>query len=544
MYPWLQSAEETNGMQERRRFELQHAAKLLVVAAAYYVAARLSLSLALVGEQVTPVWPPTGIALVALLWFGSRVWPGIAAAAFLVNLPISPSWWVAACIAAGNTLAPLFALFLLKRAGFQARLERLRDALAIVVLGALAGMLVSATIGATTILVSGAIMGSGFAAAWSVWWTGDAMGVLIVAPFLLTMRSFGAVKWSWPRRFEGSLLLVVLFVVCRFAFWSTYPVLFLVLPFLVWAAWRFRQGGATAAALVASGVAVWAAVNAVGPFASGSLFDKMFVLQAFNATAALASLVLAVIVSERERAHRVLEGAGVELEERVRSRTQELLRAQEQIARRERQLAEAQELAHIGSWEWDMTTNTVTWSDELFRLFGLEPQSVELNYESFLERVHPEDRTFVARTVELALRDHGPFSFDHRIVLPAGGERWLYVRGGVIADENGKAIRMAGKAQDVSEKKRVEEYSNRLTEAERRQREALALNDEVVQGLAVAGYALGAGDTNTARRAVAATLDSARSIVSNLLGEGRSETSIGPGDLVRRTPASTLMEEE
>lgn len=531
-------------MNKHSGFGYRDAGKILLVAAAYYAAARLSLKLALVGEHVTPVWPPTGIALVALLWLGRRVWPGVALAAFLVNLPISSSPMIAAGIAVGNTLAPLLAHYLLQRAGFDPRLERLRDALAIVVLGALAGMLVSATVGATTLLVGGAITSSSFAGAWSVWWTGDAMGVLIVAPFLLTVRSLGAVKWSWPRRLEAGLLLAVLFAACRLAFWSTYPLLFLVFPFLVWAVWRFRQGGATAAALMASGMAVWAAVGGAGPFASGSLFDRMFVLQAFNATAALASLVLAVIVTEKERAHRVLEGAGADLEERVRMRTQELLRAQEQIARRERQLAEAQELAHVGSWEWDMTTNTVTWSDELFRLFELEPQSVELNYESFLQRVHPDDRTFVARTMEQALRDHEPFSFDHRIVLQAGGDRWLQVRGGVIADENGNAIRMAGKAQDVSEKKRVEEYSNRLSEAERRQREALALNDEVVQGLAVAGYALGAGDTGTARRAVAATLDSARSIVSNLLGDGRSETSIGPGDLVRRTPASTLLGEE
>lgn len=512
---------------------------MLLVAAAYYGAARLSLRLALVGEQVTPLWPPTGIAVVALLWLGRRVWPGIAVAAFLVNLPISPSPALAASITVGNTLAPLFAHILLQHVGFDPRLRRLRDALAIVVLGALAGMLVSATVGATTLFVAGATMSAGFASTWAVWWTGDAMGVLIVAPFLLTFRSFRLGKWSWARRLEGAALLVLVFAVARFAFWGELPVLYLVFPLLIWSSWRLRQEGATAAALTASGVAVWAAVEGAGPFAQGSLFDKMFVLQAFNATAALASLVLAAIVKERESDRRALLRAGAELEERVRNRTEELSSTNQLLARRERQLAEAQELAHIGSWEWDIQTKTVTWTDELFRLFGLEPQSVEVDYEFFLERVHPGERDFVAGIVERASRDHRPFAFDHRIVLEGGAVRWIQARGRVIVDESGFAVHMTGTAQDISTRKQAEDYSNRLYEVERRQRQALALNDEVVQGLAVAGYALGAADSGTASRAIAATLSSARSMVSNLLGEEGLATSLGPGDLVREKPAKT-----
>lgn len=364
------------------------------------------------------------------------------------------------------------------------------------------------------------------------------MGVLIVAPFLLTMRSLDVGSWSWAKRVEAALLLVTLFAVSRWVMWSQLPVLYLVFPLLVWAAWRFRQQGAAAAALVASAVAVWAAVNGAGPFTQGSLFDKMFVLQAFNASAALASLVLAAMVTEREHARRALERSGAELEEQIRTRTQELSSANGRLAGRERQLAEAQELAHIGSWEWDIPTNVVTWTDELFRIFGLEPQSVDVTYESFLERVHPEDREFVASIVKQALRDCEPFRFDRRIVLDGGSVRWVQGRGRVIVDERGKAVKMSGTAQDISEHKLAEEYSQRLHEAERRQREALALNDEVVQGLAVAGYALGAGDSKAANRAVAATLNSARSMVSNLLGDRESDAQLGPGDLVRDKPAA------
>src|SRR5204863_3864330 len=133
---------------------------------ACYGTAVLSLHLALVRGQVTPIWPPTGIALVALLLFGRRLWPGILLGAFLVNAPISPSPLVAAGIAAGNTLAPLLAATLLQRAGFRPELDRLRDAVAIVLLAALLGMAVSATGGPATLALSGSIRPRAF---WPPW---------------------------------------------------------------------------------------------------------------------------------------------------------------------------------------------------------------------------------------------------------------------------------------------------------------------------------------------------------------------------------------
>src|SRR5438874_847996 len=127
--------------------------QIVAVALAYWFAARLSLELALVHGQVTPVWPPTGIALVAILVFGRWIWPGIFVAAFAVNLPIGPSPLGAALIAVGNTLAPLVAAAFLKQAGFRIELDRLRDAAAMIVLGALVAMTISATIGSSVLVL-------------------------------------------------------------------------------------------------------------------------------------------------------------------------------------------------------------------------------------------------------------------------------------------------------------------------------------------------------------------------------------------------------
>ena len=123
----------------------------------------------------------------------------------------------------------------------------------------------------------------------------------------------------------------------------------------------------------------------------------------------------------------------------------------------ESQLAEAQRIAHVGSWEWDVASNTVAWSDGLYRIFGRTPQEFENTYESFLRYVHPEDRQFVQKTIQKAYETGHPFAFEHRLVRPDGGVRVLHTRGEVFTDKNGQRVRMTGVSQDVTERKALEE---------------------------------------------------------------------------------------
>jgi signal transduction histidine kinase len=281
---------------------LPYVLQLTVVALAYWFAASVSLRLALVHGQVTPIWPPTGIALVAILVLGRRVWPAIFLAALAVNLPIGPSTLGAASIAAGNTLAPLAAAALLKRAGFRIELDRLRDAAALIVLGALA-MTISATVGTSVLLLSGAAPGDSFLPTWAVWWTGDAMGVLLVAPFLLSLLPKPRAPALTPRMaVELGALLVGIGILTFVLFENRLRLEYLVFPLIMLAAWRFHLRGAAPAALIASGVAIWSAVQGTGPFATETLVQKMVTLQAFNVCVALTSLVLAAFVEARERA--------------------------------------------------------------------------------------------------------------------------------------------------------------------------------------------------------------------------------------------------
>ncbi|MEA2646775.1 MAG: hypothetical protein QOE92_1858 [Chloroflexota bacterium] len=277
-------------------------AVLAVVAACYWAAARLSLNLALVHGQVTPVWPPTGIALVAMLLLGRRAWVPIAVAALAVNLPLGPSPQGAVAIALGNTLAPAVAAELLRGVGFHRDIDRLRDALAIILVAALLTMTISASVGSGVLVLSGAVPASEFWPTWTVWWAGDAMGVLLVAPFLLSLRRRPSLQdLSLRRGVELFLLIAATGLLSYVLFQNTFRLEYLVLPLVMVVAWRFRLQGAAPAALVASGVAIWSAVEGVGPFATESLLGKMLTLQVFNVSVALASFVLASFVDTRER---------------------------------------------------------------------------------------------------------------------------------------------------------------------------------------------------------------------------------------------------
>jgi PAS domain S-box-containing protein len=457
----------------------RYAGKTLIVALAYYVAARLGLRVALIESNVTPLWPPTGIALVAFLVFGRTLWPGVALAAFAVNLPITTNGLAAAATAAGNTLAPLVAASLLIRVGFRREIDRLWDAVDIVFLGALLSMLISASVGAGTLVLSGAISAHEFPAAWAVWWTGDAMGVLVVAPFLLSLFQR---PWSGSlrERTEGAALLLLVAIVSLLVMNTDRGLMFLVIPFVGWTAWRFQQRGAAPAALIAAGIASWAAAHGLGPFRQGTLFEKMITLQSFDATVAFSSLFFAALVTERMRDREALERAADELEMRVTGRTAELSAANELLKReiverhetdrrlrqREGQLAEAQQAAQVGSWEWLIPENRVSWSDEMYRIHGFLPQEFPLTFEKAVEQVAEDDVARIRANVKAALeRGRGQYlpDIEYRIVRPDGAERVLLGKAKLSVGTNGEPLRMIGTVQDVTESK-VAEREHRIAE--------------------------------------------------------------------------------
>ncbi|MET8446139.1 MASE1 domain-containing protein [Streptomyces sp. NPDC005209] len=287
-----------------------------VVTACYFGAGRLGLLRRLVveGAVVTPIWPPTGVAVAALLILGPRAWPGIALGAFFIIASISTPGPDTPVLVLGNTLAPLCAYLLLSRVGFRTDLSRLRDGLALVFLGALTAMLISASIGVGTLVVAGKLAMDGFWLVWPAWWVGDAMGVLIVTPVLLLV--YGA---RWPPRLsrwkEATALAVVAAVVVPVAVFDPVSLLFLVYPLIIWAALRFQLAGSMLCALFTSVVATFAATDGVGAFARLAPVEVMMKLQAFNGTMALTALLLSSVITEQRNTRTSVEEACQELAE-------------------------------------------------------------------------------------------------------------------------------------------------------------------------------------------------------------------------------------
>jgi PAS domain S-box-containing protein len=135
----------------------------------------------------------------------------------------------------------------------------------------------------------------------------------------------------------------------------------------------------------------------------------------------------------------------------------------QQLKQSEEKLNDAQQLAHIGSWEWNIADNSIEWSNELYRIYGKNRETFEANYENYLKNVHPEDRDYVNNMVQKAYQDHQPLDFLHRIILPNGDERTLHSSGKVILNKEGEIIKMIGTAQDVTERIKAEQKLNQYT---------------------------------------------------------------------------------
>lgn len=269
-------------------------ARVVVLAAAYVAAARLGLMMDAVGGFATLVWAPTGIALVALLRGGRRLWPGVAAGALIANAWTGAPLAVACGIAAGNTLEAVFAVWVLERAGFDAQLARVRDVLALVGLAALASPVASATIGVASLYAGGVLALHDCLPAWRTWWLGDAMGDLVVAPLVLVLVL--APRLPRRRRTEAAILAVTLLTLAPLTFFvASREQSYLVFPLLIWAALRFGTRGAALATFAVVALAI-----AGTALHGGQLFE----LQAFMAVVAVTMLVLGAASRERDEAVR------------------------------------------------------------------------------------------------------------------------------------------------------------------------------------------------------------------------------------------------
>jgi diguanylate cyclase (GGDEF)-like protein/PAS domain S-box-containing protein len=317
----------------------RHVAALAILIPVYFITGKLGLKLAFVHASATAVWPPTGIALAAFLLLGYGVWPAILAGALLVNLTTAGSVATSIGIAVGNTLEGIVGAYLVtKIARGRNAFDRAQDVFLFVVLAAMLSTTVSATLGVTSLCLGGFASWAKYGAIWFTWWLGDAVGDLIVVPVLILWSGNHHLRWKMGRLIEGILLVAGIALVGAAVFGGltpfvirNYPLEFLCIPFLVWAALRFGRRAAMTSVVLLSGIALWGTLHGSGPFVRETQNQSLLLLQAFMGTLSVMTLALAAVVWERRQVEEALRRSHDGLELQVQQRTGELSRAVEAL---------------------------------------------------------------------------------------------------------------------------------------------------------------------------------------------------------------------
>lgn len=476
-------------------------ATLFAVALAYFVLAKLGLQLASINPSASPIWAPTGVALAAVILAGLRIWPAILIGAFAANAATAGTLETSAVIAVGNTLEGVVGGYLITRwcggSGTFATPARIAK-FAIVSVG-LPTML-SATIGVATLYVAGLAAEPNLAPIWITWWLGDTAGALVVTPVIVlwAITDWRSIDWRELREMAavfGCAILVGLVTFSPLLPRSQYtsPLGFLAILPLVWAALRRRPRDTATVGVILTIFAIWATIAQAGPFAHMGLNESILLLLTFMLSVSVPSLALSADVEMRRRSEDDLRRIQAELDSRVKERTAaladtnvQLSKANTQLADANIQLSEAQRLANLGSWSWDVVHNRISWSDQLYDIYGLKPGEFGGTFADFITLIHPDDRAQVQASLTGALKSGGDFSHEERIIRRDGRLRHLHSVGEVIRDENGAAVRMLGVCLDVTERKEAE---TALRESEQNVRMLLTgLRDYAIYMLDIEGH--------------------------------------------------------
>jgi PAS domain S-box-containing protein len=445
-------------------------AVLVVLAVVYFVAGRFGLSLALVNQSATAIWPATGIAIAACLLGGIRLWPAVLVGAFLVNLTTTQSVVPSFLIALGNTAECVIVASFMRRLGGGSDVFVKTTRILAYVATAAAGAAIAATVGLAALVASDLAGQAGASAIWLTWWAADLSSALLVAPVIVTWAHGRPDQRIARRGGEALLLLAALLTVAYAVFGPTlpgvrgYPLMFVTLPVLLWAALRFGSPGAASAVLVMAVVATTGTLDGLGPFARGTPNESLLLLQAYLDVKMIVMLTLAAEVEGRRAVERDIRQLNLELERRIEARSEDLQKLHGR-------LVEAQQVAHIGSWEWDIAADTIWWSDEMYRLYGL-PVGSPITYEHYISTIHPDDRAMVEAIVAKSGQTGEPFTFEHRMVKTDGTVRTLHSRGHAVRGIGGEVLRMLGVGHDISDRRHAEEERLELVREQAARREA------------------------------------------------------------------------
>jgi serine phosphatase RsbU (regulator of sigma subunit)/integral membrane sensor domain MASE1 len=305
----------------------------IFIALSYVLAAQLGFFLAFLNTQVSPIWPPEGVAFAALALLGRKAIPGILIGAFAANLWNNPHLPTAILIAIGNTGSTLINLWILKKiTGEVDPLANMKNLLVFLFFATIPGSIFSALIGVGSLFSFGFVPADGFWNVFFTWFAGEMQGFIIVAPFLLSiMKKVNYNVFSIGKTIEFSISLIIISQVAWYVFSVSDPLMFIPIPFMVFLAVRYRNIGTVFGALIFSTIAVYHAIHGVGPFADvtnriKSLNNTLIFLDIYLFSKVTMSYCLVVILNERDEKNQSLISIQIDnnldLEKKVKERTQ------------------------------------------------------------------------------------------------------------------------------------------------------------------------------------------------------------------------------
>jgi PAS domain S-box-containing protein len=395
------------------------------------------------------VWPPSGIALAALLILGSRVWPGIWLGAFLSNnwsaLHHTNALGVLSFLATGSGIdtgsllqALVGATLFRKLLGDRNPFDRFKQSLIFVGI-ALSMCLVACTVGVTSLCLGGVMPWDAAFGRWWTWWIGDTGGVLVVTPVILTVWHLRWPDWDRRRLAEAALLFlaasfsaVIIFIWWRPPAELRYPADLLLLPLVAWVAYRFTQREVALLVVLILSVAVTGTLHGRGPYHGVSPWSSLPVLQAFIGILSILSITIGAVITERKAAGEALQAS-------------------------EHWLRESQRITRIGSYVLDVRTGDWTRSENLDEIFGIGPEYPH-NLDAWTGLLHPEDRQGVLDYLMDDVIEHGrAFQREYRIVRPRdGGVRWVLCGGEISFDTRKSPVKLAGTILDITDRRNIE----------------------------------------------------------------------------------------
>ncbi|MDQ2964210.1 MAG: MASE1 domain-containing protein [Pseudomonadota bacterium] len=465
--------------------------QMLLLAAVYFVAAKLSLLLAIPPGYATAVWPPSGIALAAMLLWGTRLWPGIWLGAALTNFTVEGSPLLAVLIASGNALEAIVGAALIRRfTGTRSYFESGEDVVKFVALTMLSAA-IAAAVGVTSLSLLKALPSTEFIVnAWT-WWQGDVSGMIIVTPLIASWTIGAWPRWSLPKAIEAGSLMTALALVTLVIFGgmpgdATSPTLaFVALPFIIWAAIRFEQREVTTATATVCAIAIWYTMQGRGPFGSGSSNAALLFLMAYTSTLVMTGLVLNAVIGERERAIAKLRTGNEQLEQRIGERALELevsnqtLRAElAEHSRHEEILRQSEERFRLlvdgvkdyAIFMLDNDGKVATWNTAAQSIKGYAAS--EIIGKHFSQFYTPEDlaRNWPEHELSVA-RAEGRFEDEGWRVCKDGSRFWANVIITALYDSEQRSRGFAKVTRDLTVRRRIEA----LQESGRKMDEFLAM---------------------------------------------------------------------